>query len=271
MSVGGKPRSTAGRDVGSKLRTLKTFFQGWTPREVILLAVALVATFLALIFGLAWATELTPLATVWGTVADWAGVIVTALGFLVAGLAFYLQFREVAQDDEQRRQAEEMADLGSTAELLRLASTEEAAMRAEAALVTIKLDVIRKYGRRGSLPGFEHVCIAEIMVNNKTGKKLHDLELHLPHIRTHLGEWESQKISYGSLDGDHMFLDTGISFAAPERRGWRGGPDPGALMGPLEIFGDGDCKLYFRIEGGSRWELTLLRDGDSVPRLAINE
>lgn len=258
-----------------KRPTLRSFFRTWTPREVVLLAASSVSTCVAAGFAVAWIIDLVPLETVWGSVADWAGVAVTAFGFLVAFLAFYLQFREVAQDDEERRHAEEMTDLGSTAELLQLASTEREAMTLEAALVRAEIAIASEYQSLEGFDGLRFQFEGRIRIINETGKRLTDLELHLPHIKTNIGEWEPKKIRYTDITrtptkSDRFALGTGIFFGTKSMPNWlseeRQNPD-----GPKVAFHKGDCRLTFRIENGPRWELVLTKDGNSPPRLIMNE
>ncbi|MEK0155153.1 hypothetical protein [Arthrobacter oryzae] len=185
-----KPRTsddTPGR------RNLTTYFQSWSPRKVILLAVACLGVLAAIAFGIAWSTNLVPLETVWGPVSSWVNVGVTALGFIVAGLTFYLRFREVAQSDDQKKGEKEKEDLNNTFELHQLTALEHQRMEDEASHV--KLEIYASLVGPSDLSDWERKYWVQLVVRNNTGKRLTDIILRLPSFTTHYGDYPEKSLA----------------------------------------------------------------------------
>jgi len=259
-----KPRTsddTPGR------RNLSAYFQSWSPREVILLAVACLGVLAAIAFGIAWGTHLVPLETVWGPVASWVNVGVTALGFIVAGLTFYLRFREVAQNDDQKKGEKEKEDLNNTYELHQLTAIEAQRMQEEASMV--KLELWPTVAGPSDLPGWERKYKVQLLVTNPTGKRLSDIILRLPLVTTHYGEYSETSLTLG--ESAESRFSSGLLdpwFAGNLTKGYGQRPDMTGPMGAYEAL-NGKAALSFRI-GGARWNLVFDATGQQRPTLALD-
>ena len=257
---------------GLMKRTWK-YFLSWSPREMILLAVASVSSLLAAGFAIAWSISLVPFETKWGPVASWANVGVTALGFLVAGLTFYLRFREVVQGDDDKKTQQEQDELESTFQLHQLTDAAREAMLSEASQVSWKL-ACASFVRTDELPGFSLKYQAYFDISNRTGKRLTDVHVWVPDARTHYGEWGAATIDVPDVDG-HSF---GTSNAEPwfaNRFGLDAIATPTGIhsrgsgpKGALENFAN-KALLTFRVDGGPRWQLVLDEFGHSTPTLKL--
>ncbi|MFJ5958269.1 hypothetical protein ACIQC5_20205 [Paenarthrobacter sp. NPDC092416] len=237
------------------------------------MAIASVSSLLAAAFAIAWSTSLVPLETKWGPVASWANVGVTALGFLVAGLTFYLRFREVAQGDDEKKAQQENDDLQSTFQLHQLTDTARDAMLHEASQVTWEV-VCDAFTMTSEIPGFSLKFQARFRIRNGTGKRLTDVHVHIPETETHYGEFAASRIDVSDFGSKSILTLYAEPFFASKlglhaiatlegihSRG--GGP-----MGPLEVFAN-RAALTFRVDGGPRWQLPLNESGESHPTLKL--
>lgn len=258
---------------GGSLRRVWRYFLTWSPREVILLAVASVSSLLAAAFATAWSISLVPLETKWGPVASWANVGVTALGFLVAGLTFYLRFREVAQGDDEKKAQQENDDLESTFQLHQLTETARDAMLLEASQVTWEV-LCDAFTITSELPGFSVKYQARFLILNGTGKRLTDIHVHIPDTETHYGEFAASRIDVPDFDGKSIrtlyaepFFASKLGLhATATLEGIRSrGEGP---KGPVEVFAN-RAVLTFRVAGGPRWQLPLNASGESRPTLKL--
>lgn len=252
------------------LSGLGKYFSSWTPREVILLAIACVASLMAIAFSVAWFIGLTPMETVWGSVADWAGVTVTALGFLIAGLTFYLKFREVTQTEEEKRGQQDQEDLDSTFQLLQLTGSERERMENEASLVVLRLEEIANIAS-SEFPRYYHKYRVRFRVSNATGKKLTNLQLRIPQVTTHYGTWDATSIDLEDCSDaatSTEYLD--ILFAGPRDLIRKMRPDVQHHItdDADEAFRD-KATLTFRIAGGPSWELIYNPSGKARPSLKL--
>lgn len=238
---------------------------------MILLVVASASSLLAVGFAIAWSLSLVPLETVWGPVASWVNVGVTALGFVVAGLTFYLRFREVAQGEEDKNAQQDQVDLESTFQLQQLTALERQAMKEEAAKVS--WEVIPNYWSRSqTIPGYSHKHKAYFVIKNGTGKTLTDVQIAIPQVVTPYGEWPASLITFTKGVGAGF---SGTNFLEPDfaisKMVSPLDEDSSALDEPMGARAAFHMKaiLTFRIEGGPRWELPLDVKGEARPTLRL--
>ncbi|MCD4850766.1 hypothetical protein ACX800_22875 [Paenarthrobacter nitroguajacolicus] len=240
---------------------------------MILLAIASASSLLAVGLAIAWSSSLVPLETVWGPVASWVNVGVTALGFLVAGLTFYLRFREVSQGDDEKKTQQEKEDLESTFQLHQLTDSARAAMLSEASQVTWEL-VCDSFLTTEELPGFTLKYQARFAIRNGTGKRLTDVHVEIPNTTTHYGDFPASRIDVPDFKAKSVHTQyaepyfagkMGVHILAtihgPHSRG--DGP-----KGPVEVFSD-RAILTFRVDAGPRWQLPLSKFGGSNPTLKL--
>lgn len=239
-------------------RSVRTYFQSWSPREVVLLTTTAIASLLAAAFGTAWFADLVPFETVWGSVAAWASVAVTALGFIIAGLTFYLRFREVAQSDEEKKGEKDQQDLDSTYQLHQMTSNERQRMEEEAS--TVKLVIRAVEYEPSELPDFAVKYWVRFAIENGTGKRLTGILLHLPETTTHYDTYTVDGPFDVFPDSDEKVIESAnfnIAFAGLRTKTFNGigGPDLSGPMGAHEVFA-GKAKVTFRVDGGGAlWEL----------------
>jgi len=259
-----------GTKPGNPLRSVWRYFLTWSPREVILLAIASATLLLAIGFAIAWSTSLVPLETVWGPIASWVNVGVTALGFLVAGLTFYLRFREVAQGDDEKKTQLEKDDLESTFQLQQLTASERQAMATEAALVSWELDA-NYFAASDTVPGHKYKYRVRFFISNKTRKRLTDVFISFPEIETHYGIWPPIYLTCEDVGGEGLATEhAGPVFAATKLVDRVKG-DFTALEGEwgAKAAFENRAVLKFRVEGGPRWELPLDPSGRTAPTLRL--
>jgi hypothetical protein len=246
------------------LKRIWKYFLTWSPREIILLAVASATSLLAAGFAIAWCFMLVPFETVWGPVASWVNVGVTALGFLVAGLTFYLRFREVVQGDDEKKRQQETEDVESTFQLQQLTTLARESMLAEASLVIWEMHC-NQFRLSEDVPGMSLRYEVNFLVRNGTGKRLTDVQVMIPQVVTHYGEWPAMTIDVPEFKGRSSSTPNVPQIFACDTR-WTGGSateitgNGEGPMGARDVFGN-KVVLTYRVDGGPRWELLLDRYG----------
>lgn len=221
----------------------------WTRREIALASVAGAAILLAALFGAAWATGLVLYEPVWGNVAEWAGVGVTALGFFLAWLTFRHQM-------STHNKAESERDLHETFQLRQFMDEAQKDMYHEAAAVRVfpALNNFRLVDDQTM--GAVLFCVIE----NGTGGSLTGIKLRYPAITTNLGSWEGGSLTAENSTERHISLELPVMVPIARgvffRQSRSGAIEPGEdVEGALD-----GLNLSYRLNSGPQWKRTW-RDG----------